>query len=79
MENSKANTKDILTETEQQFFDMGFNHCLGQFNQKITSDWFNNELNKQETETSEKYEARLRDLCVELMCSNRGFASCLDK
>jgi len=71
--------KKDLQGIPKKYYELGFNDCVKQFNQKITSRWFNDELIQKDGESAEKYQARLRDLCVELMCSNRGYASCFVK
>lgn len=70
--------KDLKPE-QFKAYALGVEHTIKQFNKKITSNWFNDEMVQKEAETAEKYQARLRDLCVELMCSNRGYASCFEK
>jgi len=67
--------KDLKPE-QIKAYELGVKDTINKFNQKITSDWFNNEMIQKEGESPEKYQARLRGMCVELMCSNRGYASC---
>lgn len=49
------------------------------FNEKNVSDHFNKEIERKTGESTESYAARLKDTCIELMCSNRGYASCFEK
>ena len=84
MKNLKVTVRDFdaykdIDREKSIPYQLGVKETIEKFNQKITSHWFNNELIQKDGETPEKYQARLRDLCVELMCSNRGYASCFVK
>lgn len=62
-----------------KYYNMGFDDCIKQFNQKLTGSYYNDNLQQKEGETIEQYTSRLRNDIVELLCSNRGYASCFPK
>lgn len=62
-----------------QAYREGIKATIKRFKDITCSHQFNDEIIKLESETDLQYQARLRDLCVELMSSNRGWASCFSE
>lgn len=71
--------KDLPNERDQKFFNLGFEYAIKQFNQKMTGSYYNDNLPQKENETTEQYISRLKNDFIELLCSNRGYASCFTK
>lgn len=72
-----ANTPEFKGEVIA--YKRGINDATATFNDKHTSSYFNSEIERKLGEKDTDYIKRLKNTCVELMCSNRGYASCFEK
>lgn len=73
---NKYDETKVLSDTD--CFMMGANFVLQLFNKHMTSSERNELLKQKSGESDRHYQSRLRNDLIEAMCSNRGYASCLE-
>lgn len=74
-------TKDFDPENpewknEVSHYQRGVKDTIKKFNTLHTSDYYNQNIEQKQNETTEQYIKRLKGDCIDLLCSNRGYASC---